>query len=326
MDYLPSEHSVVINPITGNTMLGSNIEREISPNKPQPDELAYINRMRLHVKEHPSLRGSLTLAGKTNYASLNGYKNHSKILNSSIRGKELRQSAFLSNSIDMGAKNNATAKGSIRNKSVDFTSNRRANMHSSKMSGLHNLDYSMDNINDRSMYPYLQSQEKIDDNKMRPLKKSDIEGASPNHFKHKPKKYFVDSQQIKTIFNQRPGKYHGYLRDVNSGGTYIVDRPEKIFKWSLNSKKDINNRFNLKDKERHEELKYTNSLTEGMKNIRSQKLSEGVSQDKYVQNHLTDYTSVQDYKNYTPQASIANIDTIGQNSPYSRMHRAKNHL
>lgn len=71
-------------------------------------------------------------------------------------------------------------------------------MHSSKMSGLHDLDYSVDNISDKSMYPYLQRREKIDDKKMRPLKKSDIDGASPNHFKHKPRKYFVDRQQIKS--------------------------------------------------------------------------------------------------------------------------------
>lgn len=50
------------------------------------------------------------------------------------------------------------------------------------------------------------------------------------------------------IFNQRPGKYHGFLSDAKSGGTYVGGAPEQIFKWSLGSnKKDVENRIKIKE-------------------------------------------------------------------------------
>ena len=88
------------------------------------------------------------------------------------------------------------------------------------------------------------------------MNKSDIEGASPLHFKHRPRKYFVDRQEIKStltnyinlaIFNQKVGNYHGFLNDKIVGGTYVGDRPEAVFKWSMNSKKDLQNRVSLRD-------------------------------------------------------------------------------
>jgi hypothetical protein len=38
-------------------MLGKNITREISPNVPKEDELAYVNRMKLHYKNQPRVKG-----------------------------------------------------------------------------------------------------------------------------------------------------------------------------------------------------------------------------------------------------------------------------
>jgi hypothetical protein len=88
-----------------------------------------------------------------------------------------------------------------------------------------------------------------DDSKnIRSLRKSDIKGASPQKFNHKPRKYFVDRQEIMSVFNQNPGKYHGFKSDLKSGGTYIRDKPDFVFKWSLGeNKKDLENRLKLKD-------------------------------------------------------------------------------
>ena len=86
---------------------------------------------------------------------------------------------------------------------------------------------------------------------LRSLKKADINGASPQKFKHRPRRYFVDRQEIKTVFNQKPGKYHGFLQDFGTGGTFTRDRPDKIFKWSLGAnKKDIENMHKFKDESR----------------------------------------------------------------------------
>jgi hypothetical protein len=92
-------------------------------------------------------------------------------------------------------------------------------------------------------------QDTTDDSKnIRSLRKSDINGSSPQRFKHKPRKYFVDRQEIMSVFNQNPGKYHGFKSDLKSGGTYIRDKPDFVFKWSLgDNKKDIENRLKLKD-------------------------------------------------------------------------------
>lgn len=86
---------------------------------------------------------------------------------------------------------------------------------------------------------------------MRSLKKSDIQGTSPQKFKHRPRKFFVDRQEIKSVFNQKPGKYHGFLQDFGTGGTFERDKPDKIFKWSLGAnKKDIENMHKFKDESR----------------------------------------------------------------------------
>lgn len=50
MDFQPSENSLVINPITGSTMVGKYIQRDLSKNRLNPDEMANANRMRIHVK------------------------------------------------------------------------------------------------------------------------------------------------------------------------------------------------------------------------------------------------------------------------------------
>ena len=47
-------------------MLGVNIDRNISPNKPKDDEIAYVNRMRIHIKNSPGLVGRM----KENYSNL----------------------------------------------------------------------------------------------------------------------------------------------------------------------------------------------------------------------------------------------------------------
>lgn len=39
-------------------MLGANIERNVSPNMLKEDEQAYINRMKLHYRNQPKVRGS----------------------------------------------------------------------------------------------------------------------------------------------------------------------------------------------------------------------------------------------------------------------------
>ncbi|CAI2369073.1 unnamed protein product [Moneuplotes crassus] len=311
MDYLPSEDSVVINPITGSTMLGANISREISPNKPQPDEIAYMNRIRLHVKNHPSLKGSLTIADKASYVGLKGYNNHSKYLNSSIRGKEFRKNNALSNSIDASSRINVTQRKILRNKSVDFTSGqRKMNMHTSKLTGIKNLNLPVNSSKDKRLQHLLQLREKVDEAKMRSLKNSDIEGACPNHFRHRPRKYFVDRKEIKKIFNQTPGKYHGFLKDINSGGTYIADKPDPIFKWSLNNSKDLNNRFNMKKTKWANQKKYTNSLSEIAKNASKNNL-----------NKSHDYTSsTNDYQNYTPIKNSLKIREMSKNSSYGEIH------
>lgn len=51
-------------------MLGSNIEREISPHKPKQDELAYVNRMKFYLKSHPNLKGSVSIKGTSNRINL----------------------------------------------------------------------------------------------------------------------------------------------------------------------------------------------------------------------------------------------------------------
>ena len=73
----------------------------------------------------------------------------------------------------------------------------------------------------------------------RSLSKADIAGASPQKFKHRPRKFFVDRNEIRSVFNQPHGKYHGFMNDYRSGGTFISDKPDKIFKWSLSNKKDL---------------------------------------------------------------------------------------
>ena len=57
MDFVPKEDSVVINPITGTTMIGKYIERDFSKNVLKEDELANINRMRIHFKSQPRMPG-----------------------------------------------------------------------------------------------------------------------------------------------------------------------------------------------------------------------------------------------------------------------------
>ena len=51
----------------------------------------------------------------------------------------------------------------------------------------------------KSVNPYVEYKSYMDDGRFgRSLKKSDIEGASPSKFKHRPRKYFVDRQEIKS--------------------------------------------------------------------------------------------------------------------------------
>ena len=60
----------------------------------------------------------------------------------------------------------------------------------------------------------------------RGLSIKDIDGASPERFrKMKRRKVFVDKNEIKSIFGEKPGRYHGYKNDLNSGGTYN-DEPQ----------------------------------------------------------------------------------------------------
>jgi len=49
--------------------------------------------------------------------------------------------------------------------------------------------------------PYILYRDKSDDGNFgRSLKNSDIDGAFPSKFKHKPRKYFIDRQEIKSSF------------------------------------------------------------------------------------------------------------------------------
>lgn len=90
---------------------------------------------------------------------------------------------------------------------------------------------------------------KVDDQRyIRSLKKSDIEGASPKKFKHRPRRFFVDRQEIRSVFNQNPGRYHGFVNDIKSGGTYLASKPDYVFKWSLGgNQKDVENRLKIKE-------------------------------------------------------------------------------
>jgi hypothetical protein len=38
-------------------MVGANIERNVSPHMPKEDEMAYVNRLRMHYKNQPRIKG-----------------------------------------------------------------------------------------------------------------------------------------------------------------------------------------------------------------------------------------------------------------------------
>ena len=59
----------------------------------------------------------------------------------------------------------------------------------------------MDNRNEERGSKFFKHRDKsVDGNFGRSLKKSDIDGASPSHFKHRPRKYFIDRQEIKSKY------------------------------------------------------------------------------------------------------------------------------
>lgn len=65
---------------------------------------------------------------------------------------------------------------------------------------------------------------------------NDINGAYPSmKSRHARIKTFVDKSQIKEIFGQSPGKYHGFAEDYNNGGTYNPNPTNKMFVDDLNS-------------------------------------------------------------------------------------------
>lgn len=65
-------------------------------------------------------------------------------------------------------------------------------------------------------------------------------------FKHRHRKFFVDRNEIKACFGDKPGNYHGFIDDMKVGGTFLSEKPDAVFKWSLTNKKDLENRMKLK--------------------------------------------------------------------------------
>ena len=62
----------------------------------------------------------------------------------------------------------------------------------------------------------------------RSLITEDIQGASPKWLrKLTRKKIFIDRNEVKSIFGQNIGKYHGYVNDLKSGGTYNQETHNK---------------------------------------------------------------------------------------------------
>ena len=49
-------------------MVGANIDRGLSSNVPKEDEVAYMNRMKMHLRSHPELKSTIKLS--SNYSHL----------------------------------------------------------------------------------------------------------------------------------------------------------------------------------------------------------------------------------------------------------------
>ena len=47
-------------------------------------------------------------------------------------------------------------------------------------------------------------------------------------FRHKSRKLFIDRREAMSVFGQSPGKYHGFVKDYKSGGTYNTQNDEKM--------------------------------------------------------------------------------------------------
>ena len=52
----------------------------------------------------------------------------------------------------------------------------------------------------------------------------EVDGSKPSKFRHKHKRLFVDRNEARSVFGQKPGKYHGYMIDQKLGGTYNVNK------------------------------------------------------------------------------------------------------
>lgn len=45
-------------------MLGANIDRNMTSNRMKDDEVAYVNRMKIHLKSHPELKSKISRSGQ----------------------------------------------------------------------------------------------------------------------------------------------------------------------------------------------------------------------------------------------------------------------
>lgn len=52
-------------------MLGANIDRNMTSNRMKDDEVAYVNRMKIHIKNHPELKSKLNGSGQYGNIDIN---------------------------------------------------------------------------------------------------------------------------------------------------------------------------------------------------------------------------------------------------------------
>lgn len=65
--------------------------------------------------------------------------------------------------------------------------------------------------------------------------KEDIEGSKPSKFRHRHRRLFVDRNEARSVFGQRPGQYHGFMIDKSLGGTFNTNTDKKIVVDDLSS-------------------------------------------------------------------------------------------
>mmetsp|Transcript_17846 Transcript_17846/g.15754 ORF Transcript_17846/g.15754 Transcript_17846/m.15754 type:complete len:403 (-) Transcript_17846:10-1218(-) len=132
---------------------------------------------------------------------------------------------------------------------------------------------SQNNMYDKFKNNYLKIQEKplsnsksnfpfSIDGKQRSLETQDISGAYPSwNSKMNKKKIFIDKSQIREVFGQKIGNYHGFKEDYSNGGTYNPNPRNNIFVKDIDSyvrfknKNKSNERRNIHKKVQRIDLK-----------------------------------------------------------------------